>query len=101
MSTPSIRRTVTIRNTQGLHLRAAEKFAKTAMQFGAQIEVICHDQRVDAKSIMHLLTLGAVPGTDLLIEAQGDDAQQAVDALEKLVASSFAMDQPQDSGPAE
>ncbi len=92
MSTPPIRRTVTILNTQGLHVRPAERFAKTAMQFTAEIEVICHDQRVDAKSILHLLTLGARQGTQLVLEALGDDAQQAVDELAKLVETGFAMD---------
>lgn len=96
MSTPPIRRTVTIRNTQGLHVRPAERFARTAMQFGAQIDVICESQRVDAKSIMHLLTLGARQGTELILEALGDDAQEAVDALAALVENGFAMDQSQD-----
>ena len=94
MSTPPIRRTVTILNTQGLHVRPAERFARTAMQFSAQIDVICHDQRVDAKSILHLLTLGARQGTQLVLEAQGDDAQQAVDELAKLVESGLAIEQP-------
>ena len=100
MSTPPIRRAVIIRNTQGLHVRPAERFAKTAMQFGSQIDVICESQRVDAKSIMHLLTLGARQGTKLVLEALGDDAQQAVDALAQLVENGFATDEPQDQRPA-
>ena len=101
MSTPPIRRTVTILNTQGLHVRPAEKFARTAMQFAAEIDVICHEQRVDAKSIMYLLTLGARQGTQLVLEAQGDDAQEAVDALARLVETGFAMDETPDKKPAE
>jgi phosphotransferase system HPr (HPr) family protein len=100
MSTPPIRRTVTIRNTQGLHVRPAERFAKTAMQFASQIDVICESQRADAKSIMHLLTLGAKQGTELVLEAMGDDAQQAVDALSELVENGFAIDYSQDQGPS-
>ena len=96
MSTPPIRRTMTIHNRQGMHVRPAERFAKTAMQFASQIDVICQSQRVDAKSIMHLLTLGARQGTELVVEALGDDAQQAVDALAQLVENGFAMDQSPD-----
>jgi len=100
MSTPPIRRTVTILNTQGLHVRPAERFARTAMQFTAEIDVICHDQRVDAKSIMHLLTLGARQGTQLVLEALGDDAEQAVDELARLVETGFAMEPSADEKPA-
>jgi phosphocarrier protein HPr len=100
MSTPPIRRTVTILNKQGLHVRPAERFAKTAMQFASRVEVICQGQRVDAKSIMHLLTLGARQGTELVLEALGDDAQQAVDALAQLVEDGFAIDYSKDPEPS-
>jgi phosphocarrier protein len=46
-------------------------------------------ESVDGKSIMHLMMLAATKGTDLLIEAHGDDAQNAVDALQALVKSGF------------
>ena len=45
--------------------------------------------RVEARSIMDLLTLGAAQGTELILEADGDDAQEAVEALAKLVESGF------------
>lgn len=73
-------------------MRPAKIFAMTAMQFTSQVTVICHELRVDAKSTIDLMTLGAAQGTELVLEAQGDDAQQAVDALAELVNSGFPKD---------
>lgn len=92
MSTNSITRAIIIQNPQGMHARPAELFARMAMQFDAQIELVNGSQRVDAKSILHLLTLGARQGTELVVEAVGDDAQQAVDALVNLVENHFECD---------
>jgi phosphotransferase system HPr (HPr) family protein len=89
MSTSPVTRAVVIVNPQGLHARPAERLARAALQYEARIEVICRNERVDAKSILHLLTLGATQGTELVIEAQGDDAQQAVESLARLVESGF------------
>jgi phosphotransferase system HPr (HPr) family protein len=60
-----------------------------ALQYEARIEVVCRNERVDAKSILHLLTLGATKGTELIIEADGHDARQAVESLAQLVESGF------------
>ena len=54
-----------------------------------KIELIRDDRRVEAKSIIDLLTLGASQGTELILEAEGHDAQEAVDALAKLVENGF------------
>jgi phosphotransferase system HPr (HPr) family protein len=82
-------RNVTIRNTQGLHARPADLFVKTAMAFTARVQVIKDNQRVDGRSILDLLTLAAVQGTMLGIEARGADAQEAVAALAELVEQGF------------
>jgi phosphotransferase system HPr (HPr) family protein len=97
MSSFPITRTIVIRNPQGLHARPAELFARRAMQFQSNIELVLESQRVDGKSILHLLTLGARKGTQLVIEADGPDAQEAVDALADLVEHGFVFDE----GPAE
>ncbi len=73
-------------NPQGLHARPAELFVKTASQYQAKIEVIKDGQRVDGKSILSILTLAAVQGTELSLEATGPDAQQALTALSELFA---------------
>ena len=92
MSEAKATRTVIINNPQGLHARPAELFAKVAMQFDADIEVIKEDQRVDAKSILNILTLAVVSGTELVLEAVGHDAEAALEALTQLVDDDFAVD---------
>ena len=92
MSEPLVTRVLRIENPQGLHARPAELLARTAMQFDSQIELVHASTRVDAKSILHILTLGAEQGCELLLEARGDDAQQAVDALIQLVEGGFVDD---------
>jgi len=96
MSTSPVTRTVVIVNPNGLHARPAERLAREAMRYQSRIEILCRNERVDAKSILHLLTLGAVQGTELVIEADGHDAQQAVESLSALVESGFVEDEPTD-----
>ncbi|MDZ4659113.1 MAG: HPr family phosphocarrier protein [Bythopirellula sp.] len=93
MNLPCAQRTVVIQNEQGLHARPAQLLARMALTFESKIEIVCRGQRVDAKSILHLLTLGAVPGTELVIEAHGPDAEAALDAIVHLVESDFAADE--------
>ena len=92
MSEPLLTQILEIKNPQGLHARPAEQFARTAMQFDAQLELVNGSKRADAKSILHILTLGAAQGTELLLEARGTDAQEAIDALSQLVEGGFADD---------
>lgn len=82
-------RQVVINNPQGLHARPADLFAKTAGRFTAKIEIVRDTTRVDGKSILEILMLAATAGTTLVIEAQGPDAEAALEALEQLVASNF------------
>ena len=89
MSSTPVTRAVVVQNPQGLHARPAELFARMALQFESRIALIRNDQRVDGKSILEILTLGVLPGTELILEAEGDDAQQAVEALATLVESHF------------
>ncbi len=89
MQTSRITRVIVIQNAEGLHARPAEMFARLARQFHSRIELVREDRRVEASSIIDLLTLGAVQGTEMVLEAEGDDAEQAVDALARLVESGF------------
>lgn len=82
--------TVTVINPQGLHARPAEMFVKRASQFRSRIEVIKDGECVDGKSILGILTLFAVQGTQLSIRATGDDAPEALQALAELFAEGFA-----------
>lgn len=88
-----VEKTVVINNPQGLHARPAELFARLASQFESEIKVGRVDHMVDAKSILHVLTLGAAQGTELTLSAVGADAQDALEALVRLVDSDFATDE--------
>jgi phosphotransferase system HPr (HPr) family protein len=100
MSSSPVTRVVVIVNEHGLHARPAELFAKSALQFQSQVHVRRGSELVDAKSILNLLTLGAVQGTQLVIEADGSDAEQAVDQLADLVENGFADVHPTERRPA-
>jgi phosphotransferase system HPr (HPr) family protein len=98
MQSPNVQKTVVISNPQGLHARPAELLVRLAMQFESDVEVIRDGQRVDAKSILNVLTLGAGQGTEITLQAQGTDAQEAVEALVRLIESEFATDETMSQG---
>ena len=81
--------TVKIQNPQGLHMRPAYLFAETAAQFDSKIELIKDDLRIDGKSVLSILTLGAAQGTEVSVEATGPDAIDAIETLQSLIASGF------------
>ncbi len=91
-SASAARRTVEIVNARGLHARASAKFVKAAAQFDAEVRVSREGQTVDAQSIMGLMMLGAGPGSEIEIVAEGPDADAAVDGLAQLVADRFDED---------
>ena len=78
-----------IRNSKGLHARAAAKFCKTAGQFDAEVRVLRGDNDVSGSSIMGLMMLAAAPGCSIEIRASGPDAERALHALCTLVANKF------------
>jgi len=80
---------VEIVNKYGLHARPAMQFVELANQHNCKIEVSNGTLAVDAKSIMSVMRLAATKGTVLKLTADGEDAQQAVDALAQLVESGF------------
>ncbi len=90
MSQDSIaRQSVMITNQRGLHARASARFSERARQFASDVTARANGEIADGRSIMDLLMLAAGPGTELDIEARGDDAEQAVAALVELVAAKF------------
>jgi phosphocarrier protein len=78
-----------IRNSKGLHARAAARFCKTAEQFEADIKVRRGDTEVSGRSIMGLMMLAAAQGTCIEISAAGEDADAAMAALVSLVENKF------------
>ncbi len=88
-SSTALTRTVTIVNRRGLHARAAAKFVTLAERFGASVDVERDGQSVSARSIMGLMMLGAGQGAAIVLQADGWDAKEALDALAALVEAGF------------
>jgi phosphocarrier protein HPr len=82
-------RNLRIVNTKGLHARAAAKFVRHAGAFVADIVVSKDGVEVPGDSIMGLMMLAAGPGSIIVVRAQGDDAEKALEAIETLVANGF------------
>lgn len=81
---------VTITNQVGLHARPATFFIQKANEFKCSIYVEKNDRRVNAKSLLGVLSMGITRGTEIDIIADGTDEQQAVETLAELVNSEFA-----------
>ena len=86
-------RELAIINRKGLHARATAKFVQCAENFEAAIQVTRCGETVGGTSIMGILTLGAAQGTTITVTAVGDDAPQALDALQALVDNRFGEDE--------
>ena len=83
-------KTITVNNQVGLHARPATFFIQKANEYKASIWVEKDDRRVNAKSLLGVLSLGIVKGTAITIIADGSDEEEAVAALSALIASDFA-----------
>ena len=82
-------RTVRICNARGLHARASAKLVKVASGFDAEVRIGKDGQNVDARSIMGLLMLGAGIGSDVTVEAEGPEAEAALQAVVTLIENRF------------
>jgi phosphocarrier protein len=84
-----IQKSIQIVNRLGLHARPAALVVQTASRFSSKIELQSEDLRVNAKSIMGVMMLAAGFGSTLEVIADGDDAEEAVLAIEKLFEDKF------------
>jgi phosphocarrier protein HPr len=89
----AVSRELRIVNRKGLHARATAKFVQCVERFESAITVSRAGETVNGTSIMGILTLGAAIGTTISVAATGPDAEQAMDAIETLVASRFGEDE--------
>ncbi|MEX0806799.1 MAG: HPr family phosphocarrier protein [Candidatus Binatia bacterium] len=80
---------IEIKNKLGIHARAAALLVQTVNRFSAQVSIAKDGQTTDARSIMGVLTLAATQGSKIEVEAIGEDAEQAVRAIEKLIDKRF------------
>jgi phosphocarrier protein HPr len=82
-------RSVEIVNKNGLHARPAAEIVKLSSRFQSEITIVRDDLEVNGKSIMGVMMLAAEFGSNILVRANGPDAEQAVSAIADLVAAKF------------
>ena len=85
----SVRGAFLVKNKLGLHARAAAKLTQVASRYPCDVVVVNGDQTVNAKSVMGLLLLCGAKGTELVIEADGEQAHDAVRAIGELIDARF------------
>lgn len=86
--------TTTITHGVGLHARPASIFVQTAKRFTSNITVRNGDRRANAKSMVQVLTLAAKQGSEITIQAEGEDSEQALEALKALIDANFHEEAP-------
>jgi len=84
-----IKKKIVLKNKTGLHARPAALFVQTSNNFKSIINVSCNKRKADAKSILSVLTLGAEMGMEIVIEINGSDETEALQALAKLIENKF------------
>ena len=80
---------VVLNNNDGLHARAAALFVREANKFASDVNLEAHGEKVNGKSIIGIMSLGAFNGEKIIIEADGADEEEAVNKLANLVAVSY------------
>jgi phosphocarrier protein HPr len=81
-----VEKETTVGAEEGLHARPAAQFVKTAKGFSSEIVVVKGDKEANAKSSMKIMTLAAKKGDEIVIRAEGEDAEEAVEALADLIS---------------
>lgn len=84
-----VSQTITVRNKSGLHARPASDFVRAASRYKSDVKVAYKDLQINAKSILNVLAAGIVPGSEIIIEANGPDEDDALAELIALVNSNF------------
>ncbi|MCP4324740.1 MAG: HPr family phosphocarrier protein [Psychromonas sp.] len=84
-----IKQTITIQNKLGLHTRATIKLVELVNDFDAKITIKHHDKQADADNVLGLLVLETCYGQEIEILATGNEAQQALSAVTKLIKDKF------------
>ena len=84
-----LKKKITIKNKLGMHARAAVKFVNTANRFRSTVRIEKNGNDIDGKSILGILTLAAVQGTEIIIKVSGEDEDRALRALVELIDSNF------------
>lgn len=83
---PKIEKTITIKSQQGLHARPAALFVQIANKYNSNVSISKAGEKVNGKSIMGILTLGAEHGSTVTVEVDGEDAELLIKEIETLLA---------------
>ena len=84
-----VEKTVTIKNKLGLHARAAVKLMNLSNRFSSSVKIYKDGNEVDGKSILGILTLAAVKGSQITLKISGKDEKAAVEAIVELIDNKF------------
>ena len=84
-----LKKKITIKNKLGMHARAAVKFVNVANRFSSSVKVEKDGDEIDGKSILGILTLAAVQGTEIVLKVSGEDEDSALSALVGLINNNF------------
>jgi phosphocarrier protein len=84
-----LKKKITIKNKLGMHARAAVKFVNVANRFKSSVKIEKDGNEIDGKSILGILTLAAVQGTEIVLKVSGKDEDKALSALLELINNNF------------
>lgn len=84
-----LKKKITVKNKLGLHARAAVKFVNLANRFGSSVKIEKDGAEIDGKSILGILTLAAVQGSQITLKVAGNDEEKALKALVTLITNKF------------
>jgi len=88
-----LEREIQIRNKLGLHARASAKLTQTAARFRSEVWIARNGRRVNGKSIMGVMMLAAAKGTSITVDVEGDDEEDAMNAVVALIEDKFGEDE--------
>lgn len=83
---------VLVKNKLGLHARASAKLTEVSSEFESEISLIFNNQKVNAKSIMGVMMLAASFGSEITVEAEGEDESEAIKKIQEIFESKFDED---------
>lgn len=87
-----MQREVIVENRAGVHMRPSTLITQTCGKFKSDIFIINNDAKINARSVIGIMSMGALYGTRLILEATGEDEEAALDALQELFVTKFAED---------
>ncbi len=84
-----IKTNVTVNNGHGIHARPASLITKLATKYKSKIEMTSDTKTIDCKSVIGILSLGVKNGTELVLQAEGPDADEAITVIKQLFENNF------------